>query len=285
MKKVLLKILKFTKWFGIILLSLLILLMIELEIFDRYLATEKGAFWLFDKVKAQPQAVKFTPSGVRYMEIGDPAKPALLLIHGAPGSLFDWKGVAEKKAIYEKYRLLIIERPGYGGTRPRKAEPSIKIQAERIAEILDTEKQPAMVMGHSYGGPIAVILGAIKPAKIKKIIGVAGQYDPDNEKTFQISHFINFKLFRFLLPKLIWASNVEKLTHPDGLREIMSYYKEVKPPVMLIHGDKDTLVPYENSPFVQKLLPEGTQMITFPNGDHPLHMQESQYLVDFVLKN
>lgn len=284
MKKVLLKIWKFIKWMGIILLSLSLLLLITMEMLDSYIATEQGAYWLFEEID-QPMAVKQTASGVRYVEIGDQAKPALLLIHGAPGSLLDWKAIAEKATIYNKYRLLIVERPGYGGSEAREAEPSIKVQAEKIAEVLDTEKQAVTVLGHSYGGPIAVILGAIKAEKISKIIGLSGQYDPDNEITFNISYLIDFKLFKFLLPRMIWVSNVEKLTHPAGLREILPYYKKVKPPVILIHGDADSLVPYENSLFVQHLLPDSTRLITFPNGDHPLHMQEAQYLVDFLLKN
>lgn len=285
MKKIFLKVLKIFKWIGIVVLSLVIILLLTVEILDRYIASEKGAFWVFKNVSQQAKTVKFSKSGVRYMEIGDPEKPALMLIHGAPGSLFDWRSVAGKPEIYTKYRLLIVERPGYGGTKPRGAEASVKKQAEKISEVLDEEKQPATIMGHSYGGPVAVLLGAIKPGKISKIISVAGQFDPDNEKTLRISYFIDFKIFKYLLPRMLWVSNVEKLTHPDALREVLTMYKEVKPPVVLIHGDKDSLVPYKNSPFVQKLLPQGTQMITFLNGDHPLHMQEPQYLVDFVLKN
>lgn len=271
------------KWLFYIVFGLLVLLFLFIEGFDRYIATDKGALWLFKNLPNQNMEIRRTPSGVRYLSIGDEDKPLLMLIHGAPGSLYDWKSFAKRADLYDQYRVLIVERPGYGGTKPRKAEPSIKIQAARILEVLDKEGKSAVVMGHSYGGPIAVAMAAMSPNMVSKVIGVSGQYDPDNEITFRISYFINFKLFKYLLPRFIWASNVEKLTHPDALREILTMYAEVKTPIVLLHGDSDTLVPYENSPFLMNLLHENAEMITLPGWDHPIHMTESDYLVDFVL--
>ncbi len=283
MKKALKVTLKILRWTTIIGVTLFILLMAFIEGFDRYIATEKGAMWLYKKVPHPNKELKYTASGVRYFEIGDTSKPPLLLIHGAPGGIFDWLGVAKNKEIYKHYRLLIPERPGYGGTKPRGAVPSIEKQAERILEVLEPETQEAVVMGHSYGGPIAVIMGAMLPEKISRIYGVSGQYDPDNEITFGISYFIDYKIFAYLLPRFIWVANVEKLTHPDELREIMPIYDNIKVPIVLIHGDADTLVPYENSPFLLKHLNGNAEMITMEGKDHPIHMQEADAMVDFVL--
>ena len=273
------------KWISIIVLSLIILLFLFIDGCDRYLATERGAKWLFNDVPNQDIEIKYTPSGVRYVCIGDTSKTPLMLIHGAPGSLFDWKSFAKYEQIYEQFHLLIVERPGYGGTKPRKAEPSIMIQAERISEVLEQEQTTdAVVMGHSYGGPIAILLGDLLPHRIAHIYGLSGQYDPDNEITFRISYFINYKIFKYLLPRFIWASNVEKLTHPDGLREILPYYENVNVPITLVHGNKDTLVPYDNSMFLMdKMKRASASMITLEGHDHPIHMQIPAYLVDLAL--
>lgn len=273
------------KWGSIIVLSLVTLLFLFIEGFDRYLATESGAKWLFNDIPNQHIVVKHTTSGLRYVCIGDTSKTPLMLIHGAPGSLYDWKSFAKYERIYSQFHLLIVERPGYGGTRPRKAEPSIKIQAERIAEVLEQERTTdAVVMGHSYGGPIAILLGGIQPHRIAHIYGLSGQYDPDDEITFRISHLINYKIFKYLLPRFIWASNVEKLTHPDGLREILPEYEQVKVPITLVHGNKDSLVPYNNSMFLMdKMKGASASMITLEGHDHPIHMQIPAYLVDLAL--
>lgn len=271
------------RWVLYIALALVAILFIVIESFDRYVSSEKGTRWWYKDIPRQDWTINYTPSGLRYLEIGDADKQPLLLVHGAPGSVMDWSAVAKRERIYEKYRLLVVDRPGYGGTKPRGAEKDLKVHAEKILEVLEGETQKAVIMGHSYGGPIAVIMGALQPEKIAKIVGVSGQYDPDNEVTFRISYFLNFKIFRFLLPRMLWVSNVEKLSHPDALRNILPLYPKISVPVVLIHGDADTLVPYPNSPFLMELMKNDKELVTIADGDHPLQMQAPDMLVDFVL--
>lgn len=274
--------LKILKWIFYIALILVIVLLLFIEFYYRHLSSEKGAFWLYDETPKEV-TLHYTNNGIRYLSIGDADKPPLLLIHGAPGGLFDWSMMSKREDLYGKYRLLIPERPGYGGTKPRKAEPSIKMQAERLLEVLEGESQKAVVMGHSYGAPIAVVMGALQPDKIEKVIGVSGQYDPDNEITFKISYLFQANFFKYLMPRVLWVSNVEKLKHPAAQREIIPLYSQVQVPVLLIHGDADSLVPYENSPYLMKFLGEKGELITLPGYDHPLQMQTPDYLVDVVL--
>lgn len=271
------------RWALYVGLALVAILFIVIESFDRYISSERGTRWWYKDIPSKDWTINFTPSGVRYLEIGDAEKQPLLLIHGAPGSVLDWSAVAKRQRIYEKYRLLIVDRPGYGGTKPKGAEKDLQVHAEKILEVLENETQKAVIMGHSYGGPIAVIMGAMQPEKIAKIVGVSGQYDPDNEITFRISYLLNFKIFKYLLPRMLWVSNVEKLSHPDALREIMPMYPKITVPVVLMHGDADSLVPYENSPFLMELLSTDKELITVADGDHPLQMQTPDLLVDFVL--
>lgn len=283
MKNILLKTWKILRWPIYLLLVLIILLLIAMESIDRYLATESGARWAYRNVPSENFDIKYTDSGIRYLSIGDPEKQPLLLVYGAPGTIFDWQPFAKRERIYEKYRLLIVDRPGYGGSRPRKAETSIREAAERVLELLDGETQKAVVMGHSYGGPIAVVMAALQPEKIEKTIGVAGQYDPENELIFGISYYFRAGIFKYLLPRLLWISNREKLTHAEAQREVLPLYRTIPVPVILIHGDADTLVPYENSPFLMQFLNGDSKLITLPGYDHPLQIQEVDYLVDFAL--
>lgn len=282
MNPVVAKSLKVLKWTFYILIFLGIILFLFIEFFYRYLSSERGAFWLYDKTP-RPVTLHYTESGIRYLSIGDMDKQPLLLIHGAPGGLFDWSMLSRRESIYDQYRLLVPERPGYGGTKPKGPEPSIKKQAERLLEVLNGETQKAVVMGHSYGAPIAVVMGALQSEKIKKVIGVSGQYDPDNEITFKISYLFRAKFFKYLMPRILWVSNVEKLTHPQAQREVVPLYSQVEVPVLLIHGDADSLVPYENSPYLMQFLGDRGQMITLPGYDHPLQMQMPDYLADVVM--
>jgi len=53
---------------------------------------------------------------VRYAELGDPAKPPVLLLHGVPENLQGWYAVAPLLA--EKYHVLALDWPGFGGSDP-----------------------------------------------------------------------------------------------------------------------------------------------------------------------
>ncbi|MEM9822154.1 MAG: alpha/beta hydrolase [Bacteroidota bacterium] len=267
--------------FGVLVLVFLLLLGIEL--FDRYLSSEKGTLWLYQPTATPAFEIKYSSSGIRYLSIGAAEKPALVLVHGAPGSCMDWKDFSQYADLYERYRLLIVERPGYGGTRPRGAEKSIETQAKRLLEVLEPETQPVTLMGHSYGGPIVMVMAALQPEKIGRVIGVAGAYAADYEVTFKISYFIQFGIFQYLLPRLFWVANEEKLSHPQALRAIEAYYAKISVPVSIIHSTGDALVPYDNACFIIERLRISPQVVTLDGLAHPIQMNQPGLLVDFVM--
>ena len=275
---------KILRWVGYGFLILITLVFVLIESLDLYINSKKGINWIYGDIGREVNIMR-TDSGVRYLSIGEASKPALLLIHGAPGGHFDWKGFASRSAVYDQYRLLIVERPGYGRTKPKRAEKSIKKQAERIFEVIEKETQPVDVLGHSYGGPIAVVMAGLQPEKIGTVFGISGQYDPDNEIVFSVSYVGNLPPLRWLMPRYLRVSNREKLTHPEGLREVLPYYSQVQSKVILVHGDADTLVPYENSPYLMKLLTSEKELITLEGMDHPLQMQAVDTLVEIVMDN
>jgi len=247
--------LKIARGLLFLLLGLIVLGLLGIEGLDRYVSSERGTRWIY-KATPQPVAIRFTDSGLRYLEIGAPEKPPLLLLHGSPGSVMDWRSLARDPVVYDHYRLLIAERPGYGGSKPRGAEPSVLRQAERCLDVLAGEGQPAVVAGYSYGAPVGLAMAGLAPDRIGRFVGIAGQYNPDDEMTLPISYVIRFGVFKYLLPRWLWVSNVEKLRHPEALREALPVFDQVSVPVDLIHGLPDAIVPYGNSPWLAERLRE-----------------------------
>ena len=270
------------KWLFIGLLGLAVLLLLIVASADAYFSSERGVKWLYSEIE-QPVQIRYSPDQVRYLQIGDSTKTPLLLIHGAPGGLYDWLGMAKQKNIYSQYYLLIPERLGYGKTRPRSAEPSVLKQSRALVSLLTAQNKPVVVMGHSYGGPIAVALGSMAPEYIEQIYAVSGAYDPEQEVTFGISYWLDFHLFRYLLPRPIWVSNVEKLRHPDALREAVSAFKSVSVPTTLVHGTADGLVPYGNSTYLKEMMPMDPPLISLPDHDHPVHVMMPEYFAQLLL--
>jgi pimeloyl-ACP methyl ester carboxylesterase len=89
--------------------------------------------------------------------------PALLAIHGLPGSHRDYRWLAA--ALANRVRLVRIDQPGFGDTviaRPPTVWPEIAaIIAEFAAHVI---AGPYVVLGHSFGAPLATHVAALDPA-------------------------------------------------------------------------------------------------------------------------
>ncbi len=269
------------------LLALPVLGLAGMEGLDRYWSSEKGALRLYRSFPG-PKTLHTSPAGLRYLELGDSSLPALVLLHGSPGGLSDWKGVAANPALQARYRLILPERPGYGATQPKGAEPSILEQALRCAEVLQGEKQPVHVAGYSYGAPVGLTMAALYPQRVHRFTGLAGQYDPGQEMTLRISYLLRAAPFRYLLPRWLWVSNEEKLAHPQALREVQGLWTSLDCDVVLVHGTADAIVPYGNSTWLEELLgdrqPPSKRFYSLEGLGHGIPFSQADTLAYFLLR-
>ena len=277
---------------GLALLILALLPFLAMEGLDRWMSTDRGARWLY-RHAAGPVAVHRSPDGLRQVSVGDPALPPLVLLHGSPGGLFDFRAATRDTALLRRFRLIVPERPGYGATRPRGPEPSIRAQADRLLAALSGEARPLTVAGYSYGGPVAMAMAGRAPDRVAGVLGLAGQYDPDNEMVLSISPYLRFGFFRNVLPRWLWVSNEEKMTHRGALREVLPDFDAVRCGVWLVHGTDDAIVPTANSPWLaERLVREagfargsglepGTVRLELLEGkDHSIPFSEPELLIE-----
>jgi pimeloyl-ACP methyl ester carboxylesterase len=96
------------------------------------------------------------PSGgnLIYREIGN-GEP-LILVHGSPGEGRAWWRVAERLA--ERYRVLMPDLPGYGGSDPLPVEALGQTAAigAAVQVLIESCGRPVRLCGHSYGGNVAL---------------------------------------------------------------------------------------------------------------------------------
>ena len=104
----------------------------------------------------------------------DPAKPAIVFVHGA-GLDHSWWGLQSRYFGYHGFNVLALDLPAHG----RSAGPalaSIGEMADWVKKVLDDNKiKSAVVVGHSMGALIALEFAARYPESAQKIalIGVA----------------------------------------------------------------------------------------------------------------
>ena len=91
----------------------------------------------------------------------------MLLLHGQPGRGEDWEPVPS--LLEADHRVLVVDRPGYGASRlPAR---SMAENADLAADLLaGSGATPAVVVGHSYGGGIALLLAARHPETVAGLV-------------------------------------------------------------------------------------------------------------------
>lgn len=116
-------------------------------------------------------SVPYADGHVAYRDFGGPG-PSVLLLHGVGGNLAHWGRVAP--LLHQRYRLIAIDLPGHGAsTTPHVYSFEHDLAAvDQVRRTLGLHR-PAVV-GHSYGGMLAIALGTARPGDYRVLVNVDG---------------------------------------------------------------------------------------------------------------
>jgi pimeloyl-ACP methyl ester carboxylesterase len=223
-----------------------------------------------------------------FAENGSTIKRPLLFIHGSPGSQEAWYSFLLDSQLLEKFHMISVDRPGYGGSGLGETEISVKKQTDDIWKVLQfnhSQKKP-IILGHSYGGAIVARLAMDHPNEIHAVIFVASSVDPQLEKKEFIQFIGNLWGVRSIIPKAIRVCNEEIIALKKDLEDMLPLWPLIKTPVAIIHGDKDQLVPVANVAFMQEKLPPNViKKITIIKGmNHFIPWQKPDVIKKILLE-
>ncbi len=238
----------------------------------------------FDKaaVHAEIIYIQDTLSGKQLRVVksssGKNPQNAILFIHGAPGSGDAFYKYLKDTTLLKNAVLYTMDRPGYGYSDFGNSVTSIEEQSRLTSLIIETiPENKIVVAGHSYGGPIAANVSLLS----KKIIGIlliSPAIDPENEKIIGIAHVGRWKATRWMLPKAWRVSADEKFSHIKELKKLDKKWKKITVPIIMMHGKKDKIVPFENTKYASLQFSETDfKLITFKKENHfiPWTQQEA----------
>jgi pimeloyl-ACP methyl ester carboxylesterase len=213
---------------------------------------------VFGKATVKP-VLKYYDVGNRHiatLQIGNDSLPLTVFLHGSPGSGADYDDYLKDTTLYQKSKLIVIDRPGYGFSDYGREELSIVKQAEMIQNVVAQigSKHKINWVGYSYGGPVAARLAAIMPERTNGLLLVSASIAPSQEKIFKISYFLNREWVRNKIPTFLRLANDEKLSHSHALQEISQDWNKITAKTYIIHGDEDDLIYYENVVYCQKMM-------------------------------
>ena len=201
---------------------------------------------------------------IHYAVTGPVGAPLLLLIHGSPGDWTAFAAYMNDSALNTKFRIVVPDRLGYGGSERGKPEPSLKMQAAMIAEVLRAQSQRprAIVLGHSLGGPVAARMAMDYPELVKGLVLAAPSIDPAMEHITWDQHVADWPVIRWMLPTDLVTCNQEIIPLKPELEIMLPLWKSVACPVRMIQGMKDDLVPPENADFAERMLTKEQLRVT-----------------------
>ncbi len=194
----------------------------------------------------------------RVAQAGDGTGPRVILVHGSPADASSWdRLLATSEDTLAGLEVIAIDRLGYGNSTPG-AELSLRVHAQSLEPLLTRE---TILVGHSYGGPVALRAAAAFPDRVLGLVLVAGACDPRMQDA-QTTRALIDGLGR-AVPEPWAVSNRELLALTDENRGMTPVLPLVRCPVITLHGTWDPVCPHDGTvSFLETSLPSAASVET-----------------------
>jgi pimeloyl-ACP methyl ester carboxylesterase len=248
-----------------------------------------------------------------YYEVHGQGDP-LILIQGLGHTSNMW--FKQVPTLAKEFQVIVFDNRGVGQSDKPDSEYTVALFASDAFELLGAlGVKQSHVLGVSLGGFIAQQLILDHPAAVNKLILCSTSFGGPNMvlPPGEVLQFMAFgagkETFQYglelaLTPEYLTknSSEVAQLIAPMRrnpqprhayLRQLMApvgfnsegRLQEIKSPVLVLAGEKDRVVPVENSRRLAAKLPNA-QLITFPNAGHLFFIERAEEankaIIDFL---
>lgn len=212
------------------------------------------------------------------------AETPVLLVHGNFSGKGWWRELTEDPP--EGSHLLVPDMPGFGDSRAgRHFAPSMKLYVDALHGFLDSlDVDRAVLVGHSLGGAIAMQLALSEPERFPGLILLSpappsGLETPDYMYPLLKALRHDRRALRRALKRMMRSrvpgymeelvDEAEKM-HPKGFAgnarmlsewSLNGKLSEYCNPVLVVSGDRDTLVPPSSAEATSRRFPDGRHVL------------------------
>lgn len=203
-------------------------------------------------------ARKTLPAGagdhrISYLESGDPRGRLVVFVHGTPGDARGWHFYLAHVPV--GFHYIALDRPGFGQSDTDSAVPSLAEQAGAVARVVEAQGSgPAILVGHSLGGPIVARTAVDSPKLVAALVILAGAFDPSLEHVQFLQKIGDTWPVSAVLPRRVRNANRELIPLKGQLSQLEPLLRSIAVPVFVVHGTKDNLVPFANVAFLRSHL-------------------------------
>ena len=241
--------------------------------------------------------------------VGKAKDCAILILHGWGGSSKSWTRIKELLEN-QGYKIYIPDLPGFGGNPAPQTPWSVDDYVDWVNNFCEKQGLSRFfLLGHSFGGALAVKIAAKAPEKIEKLILVAPALKRDRTIKYYFylilakigKPIFSLPILSFLLPiaqrvlyKIEGTSDYHKLEIEKAVMMKETFKKIVaedlrfclpliKNKTLILWGKKDVLTPFGDSREVNEKI-SGSQLEVFENEGHSLNLAVPEKLTGIILK-
>jgi pimeloyl-ACP methyl ester carboxylesterase/membrane protein DedA with SNARE-associated domain len=200
---------------------------------------------------------------------GDTSRPTILMLHGSPGSKHDFDGIVPE--LGGRYRLLVPDLPGFGDSTHDVPDYSIRAHAHYVLQMLDQlHVDRVHLVGFSMGGGVALELYDLAPRRVASatLLSAIGVQELELFGDYRLNHAIHATqlggiwLLREGFPHFGWLDDAffgvpyARNFFDTDQRPLRDILERFEPPMLIIHGEQDFLVPPEAALEHHRLVPQ-----------------------------
>lgn len=197
----------------------------------------------------------------------DSGRYSLVFLHGVGSSSATWTTVMD--SLEDRFQVATFDLLGHGES-PVPEDPAEYTRDKALDDIDDLLAEldnPAVLVGHSLGGYLALAHGATRPDVAKGLIVLntgPGFRDPEkreawNERSRRNAH-------RFGVPVQAAELNLQH----DGV--VMERIAEMNVPTLVLAGGEDRPEYSGSGQYLERKMPRG-RFVSVAGGEHAMHEQ------------
>ena len=224
---------------------------------------------------------------LHFAKTGNDTLPTLFFIHGSPDSWARYEMFMQDKDLLSKYRMIAIDRPGFGYSQFGKAK-NLAEQSKLISTFVKSIQngKPIYCIGHSFGGAVVIKLQADNIALFDGLVLLAAAVDPKQEKPERWRYVMRIPPLNYFLHGAFRPSNTELVYLKKDLVELDKEWDKITCPVWILHGDKDSYVPVANADYAKKKLinAKAIEVKLLPGADHFITHERYENVKEVLMK-
>jgi pimeloyl-ACP methyl ester carboxylesterase len=209
-------------------------------------------------------------------------KTMLLFVHGSPGDWKAWSYYLKAPELGYFSSRVAVDRPGFGASGKGMVVADLRQQARLLAQLIP-DGQKAVVVGHSLGGPLVTWMAIDAPDKVCSAISIAGSLSSRLEAPRWYNLLADTALLQWAIPpEMVW-SNREMMPLSGELRKLEAALPQLRTPLLLIQGDKDSLVDPQTVEDVAKVAPlRWLKVKRLPDETHFVLWEKPSIILDAI---